>query len=141
MQAHAVIPPKPKGKGQSRGHTPAPPKEQTKVTDDTNAAQPTKGKGKGKKGKTEKGLNNHSFFRGTYKKGDHCNYEHQVDSEGKPIPVGPEFLQCCDDAVKRSNEARAQNEAKVVPRGGVGVSSAMLMLEQLYYLARNNTSL
>ena len=39
-----------------------------------------------------RGISNASpFFRGNCKKGDNCNYEHQVD--GKPIPIGPEFIQ------------------------------------------------
>ena len=53
------------------------------------------------------------FFRGICKGGDHCSYEHQVDSEGNPSPAGQEFLQRYDDAIKGSNEAKAQNKAKV----------------------------
>ena len=63
------------------------------------------------------------------KKGDHCNYEHQVDSDGKPIPVGPETLQQCDEAVKRFNDNKAQARAKSAPKGGVGVSASMIVLE------------
>ena len=70
------------------------------------------------------------FFRGICKKSDHCNYEHQVDSECQPIPVGQEFLQRKDDAIKRASEAKAQNKAKVVPREGDGVTSAMIVLEK-----------
>ena len=42
--------------------------------------------------------------RGNCKKGDYCNYEHQADGDGKPIPVGPEALQKYDEAVKRFQE-------------------------------------
>ena len=66
------------------------------------------------------------FYRGTCKKGDHCNYEHQVDGDGKPIPVGPELLQKYDDAVKRLNDGKAK--AKSGPKGGVGVVPSMIVL-------------
>ena len=72
----------------------------------------------------------HLFFRGSCKKSGSCNYEHQVDAEGKPIPVGPAFLQRCDEAVKRFNDNKAQNKAKIVPKGGVGVSSSMVIVDQ-----------
>ena len=44
------------------------------------------------------------FLRGTCQKGDQCRYEHQVDNDGRPVPVGPEILQKFDEAVKRYNE-------------------------------------
>ena len=66
---HAVTPPKPKGKEQSCGLMPAPPKERSKAHDDKPAPQHTKGKGKGKKGETEKKNQQRiPFFRGKCKK-------------------------------------------------------------------------
>ena len=47
-----------------------------------------------------------------------------------PIPVGQNFLHGYDEAVKRSIESKALNKAKVVPSGGIGVTSAMLILDQ-----------
>ena len=68
------------------------------------------------------------FFRGTCQKGVQCRYEHQVDNEGRPVPVGPEILQRFDEAVKRFNERKAQAKAKAVPRGGFGVAASMIVL-------------
>ena len=65
------------------------------------------------------------FFRGISRRGDQCNYEHQVDNEGKPIPVGPETLQRYDEAVKRSSD----NKAKAAPRGGIGITASMIVLD------------
>ena len=87
--------------------------EQPKASEGKNTSQFNKGNGKGKKGKGEtKNQQCIPFFRGICKKGDHCNYEHQEDSEGKPLSVDQEFLQRYDDANKRSNEAKAQNIKK-----------------------------
>ena len=63
------------------------------------------------------------FTEESVRKGDHCNYAHQVDSNGKPVPVGPEILQRYDDAVKRFNESKAQAKAKSAPKGGFGFSA------------------
>ena len=63
------------------------------------------------------------------KRGDHCNCEDQLNSDGEPIPVGPEILQKHDEAVKRFNENKAQAKAKSAPKGGVGISASMIVLE------------
>ena len=63
------------------------------------------------------------------KKGDQCNYEHQIDNEGKPTPAGPEILQKHDEAVQRVNDNKAQAKAKSAPKGGVGVAASMIVLE------------
>ena len=34
-------------------------------------------------------------------------YEHQVDNDGRPIPVGPEIIQKYDEAVKGFKENRS----------------------------------
>ena len=52
------------------------------------------GGGKGKSGKSGPRQEKRRqqcipFYRGMCKKGDRCNYEHQVDSDGKLIPGGP----------------------------------------------------
>ena len=78
---------------------------------------------KGRKGSQRREINS-AFRSSDGKKGHNCNYEHQVDADGKPILVGPEFLQRYDEAVKRLNDNKAQNKAKVASEGGVGVSSA-----------------
>ena len=41
----------------------------------------------------------------------------------------PEILQRYDEAVKRFNESRAQAKAKAAPRGGVGVTASMIVLD------------
>ena len=66
-------------------------------------------------------------MRSTCQKGDQCRYEHQVDNDGRPVPVGPEILQKFDEAVKRFNESKAQAKAKAAPRGGV--TASMIVLE------------
>ena len=104
VQANAVSPPKQKGKRHPRGQPPAtPPKDPTKQAEGRPSNQHNKGNGKGMRGMFEKN-NHHSipFYRGRCKKGDNCNYEHQVDAEGKPILLGQEFVQRSDDAIKRS---------------------------------------
>ena len=94
-QACAVTPrPKSNLKGPNRSATPASP-----VKTDSKSPEPkkaSKGGGKGKSGKSEARQEKRRqqcipFYRGIRKKGDHCNYEHQVDSEGRPMPVGPEI--------------------------------------------------
>ena len=69
------------------------------------------------------------FLRGKCQKGDQCKYEHQVDDEGKPIPVGPEIIQKYDEAVERFNDNRAQAKAKSAPKGVAGVTASMIVLE------------
>ena len=71
----------------------------------------------------------HSFLKGTCQKGGQCKYEHQVDNDGRPIPVSPEILQKHDEAVKTFNESRAQAKAKAAPRGGVGLTASMIILD------------
>ena len=46
------------------------------------------------------------------KKGDYCNFERQVDADGIPIPVRPDFLEKYDEAVLRFNENKAQGKGK-----------------------------
>ena len=82
-----------------------------------NPKKTCQGAGKGKKGKPEQKPEKRRqqcipFCRGACEKGDHCNYEHQVYSDGQPIPVGPEILQKDDEAVKRFNDNKAQAKAK-----------------------------
>ena len=92
------------------------------------------GKGGGKGRKTRLNRNQKScqqcipFHRGTCKKGDHCSYERQVDSDGQPIPVGPEVMQKYDEAAKRFNDNKAEAKAKPAPNGGVGVTASMIVL-------------
>ena len=93
-----------------------------------------KGGGKGKRSKSEPRPEKRKqqripFLRGICKKGDQCMYEHQVDDEGKPIPVGPEIIQKYDEAVERFNDNRAQAKAKSAPKEGVGVTASMIVLE------------
>ena len=94
-----------------------------------------KGGGKGKKGKADEGKPEKRrqqcipFCRGNCKKGNYCNYEHQVDGDGRPIPVRPEFLQKYDEATKRFNENKVQAKARPATRGGVGVTASMIVLE------------
>ena len=90
-QTHAVTP-KPQSKGQGRGSPPVSPPKDPKPSD---AKKGGKGGGKGKRNKSESRPEKRKqqcipFLRGICKMGDQCNYEHQVDDEGKPIPVGPE---------------------------------------------------
>ena len=52
---------------------------------------------KGKKGKSEQKPEKRRqqcipSYRGTCKRRGHCNYEHQVDGDGKPTPVRPGIL-------------------------------------------------
>ena len=79
-----------------------------------------------------------STYWGIYKKGDHqLQLRVQVHSEGKPIPVGQEFLQRYDEAVKKSNEARAWNKAKADIRDAhIGTRHSCL-----HYLVCYDTSL
>ena len=49
----------------------------------------------------------------------------------KSVPVGPEILQKYDEAVKRFNDqsAQAKTKAAPAPRGGVGVTASVTILE------------
>ena len=104
-----------------------PPKNENKPPE---AKKGGKGGGKGKRNKSEPRPEKRKqqcipFFRGICQRGDQCKYEHQVDNEGKPIPVGPEILQKYDEAVKRFNE----NKAHASTQGGVGVTTSMIILD------------
>ena len=85
---------------------------------------------KGRKGSQRREINN-AFCSSGGKKGDGCNYEHQVDADGKPSLVGPEFLQRYDEAVKRLNDNKTKAQAKVVPEGGAGVSSTTTVKDRM----------
>ena len=106
-----AVTPRPKSKGPSRGSPPAsPPKTDPKPSE---AKKGGKGRGKGKRSKSDPRPEKRKqqcipFYRGISKKGDHCNYEHQVDSYGRPVFVGSEILQKYHDAVKRFNENKAR---------------------------------
>ena len=104
--------------------------EPLKAGETKTSGQGGKSSGKGKKGKSEK-RNQQCipFFRGNCKKGDRRNCEHLVDSDGKPVPVGPELLQRYDEAVKKFNKSMTQNKAKIVLKGGVGVSSSTIIVD------------
>ena len=90
----SVVTPRPKSKGPNWSTPPISP-----VKTDPKPPEPKKtgkGGGKGKKGKSEQKPEKRRqrcilFYRGTCKKGDHCNYEHKVDRDGQPICVGPKF--------------------------------------------------
>ena len=43
--------------------------------------------------------------------------------------MGPEILQKYDEAVKRFNENKVQAKTKPAPRGGVGTTTSMVVLE------------
>ena len=47
-----------------------------------------------------------------------------MDSDGRTVPVGPEFLQRYDEAVKQFSENKNQNKVRAAPRGGVRVSAS-----------------
>ena len=124
-QACAVIR-RAKTKGPNRSAPPPSPVKDSPKTPEPKRAG--KGSGKEKKGKPEGKPEKRRqqctpFFRGNCKKADHCSYEHQVDGEGNPIPVGLETLQKYNEAVKRFNENKAQAKTKPAPRGGLGVYS------------------
>ena len=126
-----AVTPRPKSKGPNRGTPPVSP-----AKTDPKPPEPKKtgkGSGKGKEGKSEQKPEKRRqqcipFYRGICKKGDQCNYEHQVDRDGEPIPVGPEILQKYDEAVKRFNDKKAQAKAKSARKGGVGVVASMIVL-------------
>ena len=130
-QSNATTP-KPKAKGQARGPPQSsPPKNKSKPPE---AKKRGKGGGKSRRGKSESRPEKRKqqcipFFRGTCQKGDQRKYELQVDRDGRPVPVGPEILQGYDEAVKRFNESRAQAKAKAAPRGGIGVTTSMIVLD------------
>ena len=44
-------------------------------------------------------------------------------------PVGPEFLQKNDEAVKRFNDNKAQGKGETTLKGGVGVTASMIVLD------------
>ena len=116
-QANATMPtPKPKAKGIS--DQPCQSRSQT--------AGRGKGGSTGKCGKSESRPEKRKqqcipFLRGTCQKGDKCRYGHQVDNDGRPVPVGPEILQKFDEVVKRFvvNASKAQAKAKAAPRGSM----------------------
>ena len=118
-----AVTPGPKSKGPRRGSPPtSPPKTDLKPPE---AKKGGKG-GEGKRSKSEPRPENESSSAycstGESAKREitvHCNYEHQVDSNGNLVPVGPEILQKYDDAVKIENKAQAK--AKSAFKGGVGV--------------------
>ena len=98
-----------------------------------------KGGGKGKHGKSESRPEKRKqqcipFFRGTCQKGHQCKYEHQVDSDGRPVPVGPEILQRYDEAVKRFNKSRAQANQ-------IMVTASMIVLDPEESLQVQNVKL
>ena len=81
------------------------------------ACQSGKGNRKGTKGKPERETSCQQctpFFRGNCKKGDQCNYEHQVDADGNPTPLGPEFLHRCDEA-RLSSDLPTREEPQDIP--------------------------
>ena len=119
-----------------RDPPPAPPKDQganaqTPVRDSQRSRDqsPTrrdkdkdKGKGKGKGKGKKRNQQCIPFYRGLCKRGDKCLYEHQVGSDGRPVPVGQEFLQRYDEAAARNAQARGQGAPK-------GLSASMLLLD------------
>ena len=113
-QANATTPKaKVKEQGQGRG---TPQKVESKPPETKKGKDGVKGKRGKSESKSEKRKQQCiPFFRCSCQKGDHCKYERQVDSDGRPIPVGPEILQKYDEAVKRFNENRAQAKAKAAP--------------------------
>ena len=132
VNATAPTTPRPKSKGQAKGNSQgSPAKVENKSPDGRKGGE---GGGKGKRGKSEPRTDKRkqqclNFYRGTCQRGDQCRYEHQVDEDGRPVPVGPEILQRFDEAVTRYNENKAQAQAKpkAAPRGGV--TASMIVLE------------
>ena len=122
----------PKAKGQAKGNAQS---SAAKVENKSpDARKGGKGGGKGKRGKSEPRTVKRKqqcihFFRGTCQRGDQCRYEHQVDEDGRPVPVGREILQRFDEAVKRYNENRAQAQAKPKAALRGGVTASMIALE------------
>ena len=106
-QADATTP-KPKAKGQGRG-TPqtSPAKVESKPPEAKEAKVEARESVESQSQNQKRKQQCNPFLRGTCQKGDQCKYEHQVDNDGRPIPVGPEILQKYDEAVKRFNESRA----------------------------------
>ena len=52
-----------------------------------------------------------------------------MDADGRPMPVGHEFLQRYDEVVKRLNENKNQGRKKAAPRGAVGVNASMIIVD------------
>ena len=120
-----AVTPRPKSKGPKRGRLqPVLPKLTLNGLKPPETRKGGKGGAKGRRSRSEPRPERRKqqcklFYRGICKK----------RSDGKPVPVGPEILQRYDDAVKRISESKAQAKAKSAPKGGVGVSASMIVLE------------
>ena len=132
MQVNAVSLPKQEGKGQSRERAQStPPKEPQKPSWGGPTNQPGKGTDKGRRVRMKRGTS---------------SALHSVEATARKVTIvtmsikstlmaslSPWVKSSCRDVIKLSRDRwkpNTQNKAKVVPRGGIGVSSAMLILDR-----------